>query len=88
MQPLVHFSDGKKNPSQISTKVVPGVWKATHISHVGGRGLSSWAFFRCLPRHMSRKLDPKQSSFDLNQNLDVACWCHTWWLNSLHHKPS
>lgn len=36
-----------------------------------------------LPRHISRKQDRKQSSWDWSRHASMRCWCHKQWLNQL-----
>lgn len=43
----------------------PGARNPIYISHVGGRGLSMWAIFHCLPRCISRELDQKTNIWGL-----------------------
>lgn len=47
----------------------PGI---SFLSPICSRGLSSQAIFRCLPRHVSRVLNQKWSSWDLSQNSWAA----------------
>lgn len=41
-----------------------------------------------LCRQISRNLDWKQSSQNLNKHFIVECQCHLQWLNPLHHNAS
>lgn len=62
------------NKSQSWSRVKPGPQKAIHVSHVGGWGTSIRVILHCSPRHISRELDEKQRSQDLNCCSDMGCW--------------
>lgn len=47
-------------------KSKPESRNSIQVSHTAGRYQSPWAAHPCLPRHVNRKVDEKESSQDLN----------------------
>lgn len=39
-----------------------GAWNSIQSTHVGGKGASTWSSFCCLPRHVGKESNLKQSS--------------------------
>lgn len=53
---------------------------------MSGRSPRNWAINCCFLRHITWKLDLKQSTRDLHS--DVGCWCHRSKFSLLGHNTS
>lgn len=64
----------------------PGLWHSKLRSkefHPGyplkGRDPSTWTIRHCLPLCISRNLDCKRGSWNLNWHSNMGCWLFKWW---------
>lgn len=67
---LVHSPRLLKHPELGHTKAWDSIW----VSHMGGKGLGTYALVtHDLSRCIREELDQKSSSHDLNWNSDMGC---------------
>lgn len=74
--------------SQVWTRLRPGTRTPVWFLLQASRGFK---YFRhllllCLPIHINRKLDMKQSNEDLDLCSNLRCWFHKLKLSVMHHK--
>lgn len=80
---LVHFPSGCIGHGWARPR--PGAQKSIPR---GQQGPTTWAIFCYFPRHISRKLECKQSNWDLKRHHNMECWQCRQWLNLLWHNTS
>lgn len=82
---LFHTSNGH------NSQIRPG-WRQDSglilVSQVDGRSPNTWVITCSLPKHITRKLDQKPSSIDLNWYSDTGCGSCKQQLDPSHHNAS
>lgn len=71
---------------QVWARYKSWVWNSTQVSHTGGRCPGTLAIFHWYPSCITRELDWKQGSWDLNWHSNMERGQAKWWLNLLSHS--